>query len=271
MGDDDGNEGAAMTQSPARDRWQRLQPTYAPDAAKASLGVIGLSTDRVGTADFVDFLTPLSHRAAVFGTRVPMSPVATPETLAAMGEHLAEATRLIVPGTPLDVIAFSCTSGTVAIGTENVRAAIQSARPGVAVSTPMEGGARALKLMGARRIVLLTPYRVRTAELVAGFFEQADFAIVRCGTFDLDGDPDMNRVSADAIIAAAAELCREAPGVDAVFVSCTGLRTCGMMDRLEAAVGKPAVSSNQALAWDSLRKAGVTDAIQGQGSLLRSF
>lgn len=260
-----------MTQSPARDRWQRVQPAYAPDVGKASLGIIGLSTDRVGTADFMDFLAPLNRGVTVFGTRVPMAPVATPETLAAMGEHLAEAAAMIVPGTPLDVIAFSCTSGTVAIGTDTVRKAIQSARPGIAVSTPMEGGARALTMMGARRIVLLTPYRVRTAELVAGFFEQAAFSIVRCGTFDLDGDPDMNRVSGDAIIAAATELCRSAPDFDALFVSCTGLRTHGVMDRLEAEVGKPAVSSNQALAWDSLRKAGVNDPIEGQGSLLRSF
>jgi maleate isomerase len=260
-----------MTETPSRDRWERFPAAFDPEDARASLGIIGLSTDRVGTADFVDFLSPLDRSVRVFGTRLPMSPVATPETLAAMGSHLTDAAALLVPGSPLDAVAFSCTSGTVAIGVDRVRAAIQAARPGIAVSTPMEAGARALKLMGARRIVLLTPYRVRTAELVAGFFAQQDIEAVRFGTFDLDGDPDMNRVSARSIIDAAAALCAGAGEFDALFVSCTGLRTHTVMDALEARIGKPAVSSNQALAWDALRRAGIPDHLAGQGSLFSAY
>jgi maleate isomerase len=260
-----------MIETLSRDRWERAPAVFDPEDARASIGIIGLSTDRVGTADFIDYLSPLGRSVRVFGTRLPMSPVATPETLAAMGGHLEDAAAQLVPGSPLDVIAFSCTSGTVAIGVDNVRAAIQAARPGVAVSTPMEAGARALKLMGASRIVLLTPYRVRTAELVAGFFEQEGLSLARCGTFDLDGDPDMNRVSARSIIDAATGLCAGAPAFDALFVSCTGLRTHPAMDELETRIGKPAVSSNQALAWDALRQANIPDRIASQGSLFQAY
>ncbi len=259
-----------MDTSPG-DRWQRFTPTFAENQAKAATGIIGLSTDEVGVSDFQDFLSPLAHRIAIYSTRIPMAPVATPETLAAMGPHLTESAALLVPESRLDVIAFSCTSGTVAIGLHNVHAAIEKARPGVKVSTPMEAGAKALKLMGAQKIVLLTPYRVATAELVAGFFEEAQFSLQGCGTFDLDGDPDMNRVSPDAIIGAAADLCARTKEFDAVFVSCTGMRTYRTMARLEAAIGKPCVSSNQALAWDTARQAGVTDQVSGLGSLFHSY
>ena len=37
--------------------------------------------------------------------------------------------------------------------------------------------------------------------------------------------------------------------VDAVFLSCTNLRTLDVIDEIEAELGLPVVSSNQALAW----------------------
>ena len=40
------------------------------------------------------------------------------------------------------------------------------------------------------------------------------------------------------------------------------------LPRLEAALGKPVVSSNQALAWDCLRQAGCDATVEGFGRLL---
>ena len=53
----------------------------------------------------------------------------------------------------------------------------------------------------------------------------------------------------------------------AVFVSCTSLRTFGIVADLEAELGGPVVSSNQALAWHLHRLAGVQDALPGFGTL----
>jgi maleate isomerase len=52
-----------------------------------------------------------------------------------------------------------------------------------------------------------------------------------------------------------------------VFISCTGLRTFPVVARLEERLGKPVVTSNQALAWDCLRLAGVHDRLPGRGRL----
>jgi maleate isomerase len=43
------------------------------------------------------------------------------------------------------------------------------------------------------------------------------------------------------------------------------------MDKLETRIGEPAVSSNQALAWDALRQANIPDRIAGQGSLFQAY
>jgi maleate isomerase len=44
--------------------------------------------------------------------------------------------------------------------------------------------------------------------------------------------------------------------VDAVFLSCTNLRTLDILDAVEAEIGKPVISSNQALAWHMAHLAG---------------
>ncbi|WP_137388494.1 maleate cis-trans isomerase family protein [Rhodoligotrophos defluvii] len=249
------------------DRWLRLQAGYDTGRDLPSVGIIGLATDRVGIPDFEDFLSMRRDRLELFSTRIPMSPSATPETLAALGEHLAEGAGLLVPGSRLDAVAFSCTSGTVAVGIDAVKRSIQSARPGIKISTPMEAGAAGLRELGCRRIALLTPYRVATAELVAGYLEAAGLVLAKCATFDLDGDPQMNRVSAESIARSAMDLAAKTGDFDGMFISCTGLRTFPVVARIESILGKPVVTSNQALAWDCLRQVGLREPIEGQGRL----
>lgn len=249
------------------DGWRRLKPAYDKGlGARVSAGIIGLSTDRAGVWDYERFLSPFSD-VDVFSTRLPMATVATPRTLKAMHRHIGKATELLVPASRLDVVAFSCTSGTAAIGTAAVREAVQAVRPGIHVTTPIEAGAKGLRALGANRISLLTPYRPETADLVADYFERDGFEILSRATFDLDGDPDMNRVSGKALLSAArATLHTDA---DALFISCTGLRTSPIVQAIEDALRLPVVTSNQALAWDSLRVCGDRRKAQGQGRLFR--
>lgn len=248
--------------------WDRLEAELgAGPAARYSIGLLALATDRVGELDTRAFVAGLDG-VEMFTTRVPMSTVVTPATLAAMGAHLEAAAGLLVPGSRLDVIGFSCTSGTVAIGCAAVAQAIRRARPGIAVTTPIEAGAEGLRRLGCRRISLLAPYRPATADLVSGYFEDQGFAIDRKATFDLDGDPDMNRVTAEDLIAAGRRLVH--PDSDALFISCTGLRTAPVIAALEDAIGRPVVTSNQALAWHALRLGHIRDRVAGKGRLFEA-
>ncbi|HTN95976.1 MAG TPA: Asp/Glu racemase [Nordella sp.] len=234
--------------------------------AALSIGVIGLAEDRAGVWDLDRFLRDIPG-IGVFSTRVPMSADVTPQSLAQMGEHLGFCARTLLPGSPLDVIAFSCTSGTVAIGLDKVHAIISAVRPGVAISTPIEAGLAALHKLGTTKIALLTPYRPATSDLVAGFFEESGLSIRAKTTLNLVGDLDMNRVSADCLAAAARSCLAQAPGSEALFISCTGLRTSSVIQRLEDEVRLPVVTSNQALAWHCLRIAGNTHKVAGHGRL----
>ncbi|TIW06775.1 MAG: hypothetical protein E5V81_32925, partial [Mesorhizobium sp.] len=70
-------------------------------------------------------------------TRVPMDKVADAASLAAMGDHLTKAAQLLASSGRLDAMAFSCTSGTAAIGIERVHEALSAAQPGIPVVTPI--------------------------------------------------------------------------------------------------------------------------------------
>tara|TARA_B110000090_G_C13029982_1_gene311466 strand:+ start:48 stop:296 length:249 start_codon:yes stop_codon:yes gene_type:complete len=61
------------------------------------------------------------------------------------------------------------------------------------------------------------------------------------------------------------------PQADAMLLSCGALRSIDVIDRIEQKLGKPAICSNQAMFWDSIRLAGVTDRIPGLGQLLRGY
>ena len=60
--------------------------------------------------------------------------------------------------------------------------------------------------------------------------------------------------------------CADAEGI---FISCTNLPTSNIIERLEQALGKPVVTSNQASMWLSLRKMGVDSEVPNAGKLFR--
>jgi maleate isomerase len=135
----------------------------------------------------------------------------------------------------------------------------------VRVTTPIRGAVAGLETLGVRRISLLVPYLPETADLILGHFEEAGFLIDARATFGLDGDPQMNRVSRAALIEAAARVM--APASEALFISCTGLRTAGLPAVLEERLGRPILTSNGALAWHALRLGGVAETRPDQGAL----
>ena len=68
------------------------------------------------------------------------------------------------------------------------------------------------------------------------------------GSFDEAEEAKVARIDPRSIAEAAIDL-GASPEVDAVFLSCTNLRTYAAIPEIETRIGKPVMSSNQALAW----------------------
>ena len=55
---------------------------------------------------------------------------------------------------------------------------------------------------------------------------------------------------------------------DALVLSCTDMRSVEIIERLEQAIGKPVISSNQAMMFQALQHAGIEDTVPGYGNIL---
>jgi maleate isomerase len=233
-------------------------------AGRAAIGVIVLATDQTLEHEFRRLLNVPG--VAFYESRIVNDAAITPATLAAMEARLTQATDVILPGLPLNVVAFGCTSAAMVIGEEQVFARIRAARPGVACTTPITAAFAAFEALGARRLALLTPYRDDINRFMRDYIEARGFRIPVMGSFNEEDDRKAARIDLASIRDAVIDLGR-ADAVDAVFVSCTSLRLIDAVTEIEAALHKPVTSSNHAMAWHCLRLAGIEDCRIGLGRL----
>lgn len=132
-----------------------------------------------------------------------------------------------------------------------------------AVTAALAVGA-ALRRLGVTTLALGTPYPETVSARGRVYWHAAGFRIAgyhRLDSADIYAEDEERAV----------ELARRADvaSAEAVVLSGTGLPTVGVLEALERELGKPVISSNQALFWRALRLAGVGSAIDGFGSLLR--
>ncbi|NEX45597.1 ectoine utilization protein EutA [Pseudotabrizicola algicola] len=235
-------------------RISERQPRLDPRPVAHRVGLVALSTDHTSEVDYARMLCPAG--IGVYVNRIPFANPVTPETLRAMEGDLAEGAALILPGEDLDAVIYGCTSASVCIGDAAVRAQVALGKPGCPVVTPISGTLAGLRAMGARRISVLTPYTVETSRPMAAMFEAEGIAIDRFTCLNMEDDREMARIAPDDLVTLASDAAFA--GSDALFVSCTAVRAAGVIDRIEAAAGLPALSSNYAAAWQVARLCGVT-------------
>jgi len=221
---------------------------------RARIGLVSLATDHTVEAEFRTLLS--APGVAFFTTRVANDPTINIASLRAMKPRLTDAAATLLPGVPFDVIAYACTSASLMIGHDGVAEAIRAAHPEAEAATTMNAVADALRRRGARRIAMVTPYIGEINEAMAAHLGEVGFEIARAASFNEPDDNRVARLSAAAIFAAARDL-GGAPDIDAIFVSCTNIRTVDHIAEWERALGKPVVSSNIALAEKCLELAGI--------------
>lgn len=232
-------------------------------APAGRIGVIALATDFNIEQD-LRRIYPES--VEIFTSRVRNTNPLTIENLRSMAPGIGAAADTILPGTELDAMIYACTSGTVAIGIERITELVHQTRPGVPVTNPVTAALAAFEQFEARRISILTPYTQAVNEGVAELFESKGLEVLNIAGFDFEDDTAMTFISPQDIADAAVDACD--PAADLLFVSCTALRASLVIEQIEQRLGKPVVSSNQALAWHSLQLVNYPETVPGFGSLL---
>lgn len=235
-----------------------------PIGSAATLGLIALQVDETIEQDFRRLF--VAHDVALYVNRIPSGAELTPETIAQMARDLPAAAALLPQATQFDAVAYGCTSGTTLIGVDRVRALVQGAVQTRHVAQPLSATLAAFTALEVTSIGLVSPYIGSVSGPMQKTFEAAGYAVPAMVSFGEEVEANVARIDPASIHAAALEVGKN-PAVEAVFLSCTNLRTLDIITDLEQRLGKPVLSSNQALAWHMARLSDAPLAADAPGAL----
>ena len=188
------------------------------------------------------------------------------EALKAIGEEAIEMSKRL---SLADVIGLTCTSGSFILGVEHDRKIIAGIEKvtGKPATTTATSVAEGLKALGAKRVILVSPYIGEITEIEVKYFADLDFEIVHHESLGI-ADRGVELHPLPKTYEFAMGVYRHAPPADVMFITCGGLPSAEIIDPLEKATGMPVISSNTSLIRECLRLAKIHDPIQGYGKLL---
>jgi maleate isomerase len=206
----------------------------------------------------------LPEGVSIHTTRLKLTGSSQAE-MAAMTEKVEEAAGLVADA-GADLIVFHCTAVSTYDAQMEVtlkkRIETATGKPATATSEALTAAFRAL---GARKIVLVSPYSQAVNDREVAYFAHHQINVIREVGLDLKGGNAYAAVEPGAWYRLA--LANRMKDADAYFLSCTTIRAVPVIAALERDLGKPVVTSNQAMVWHSLRTGGVRDKVPGFGTL----
>ena len=167
------------------------------------------------------------------------------------------------------VIAYGCTASSIVQGhafDERLRSEIRHIA-GVPATTATDSIFAACRALGLRRVTAISPYTEAVDAAEHRFFAEGGIETVAGAHLDIAEGFRLAEPEPDAIL----DLALRAwdPQSDGLIAACLNFRSHPIIDAIEARIGKPVVTSTQAVLWHLLRLAGVASPIQGFGRLLR--
>ena len=231
---------------------------------RANLGFIVLSTDLAVENDIFR-MTP--EGVGVSFTRLKTDDYTTNKTLASHIHQIAEAAARIQPDIKPDVISYCCTSGSIIIGEENVEKEIIKGAPYAKPMTLVSGVVDALRAVSAKKIVIGTPYLDEINKMEEDFFKMKEFDVLDIQGLNLETGIEFGKITPNFLKEFALNINNDE--ADAVFISCSGIRSVDIIQDVESEIGKPVITSNQAQMWSALRKANIKDKISGFGEIFK--
>jgi len=215
--------------------------TTGPIGTAARLGLIVLQADETIEHDFRRMF-PVNG-VSLLTTRVPSGLEVTNDTLSEMEGHLTDAASLFPTAAEFDAVAYACTSGTAVIGVDNIAAQVRRGCKTQKVTEPVSALIAACHELGISRLGLLSPYVRDVSESLRMVLDQAGIVTPAFGSFDEAEEAKVARIDGPSIIAAACDIAAQG-GIDALFLSCTNLRTLDVISDIEGRTGLPVLSSN---------------------------
>ncbi len=232
-------------------------------------GRIGLVIPTGNSVVEPEFYKMAPEGVSIHANRVALKDV-TRDALLAM-EHDTARSAAGIATVRVGVITFACTSGSFVGGPgyDDKLIKIIEDETGVRATTTTSAVINALVSLNVSKIALATPYTDEITKLEVNFLQAAGFEVTNWKGGGIVETADIQECRPEVSYRRARDVDNDQ--AEAVFISCTGFRTIENLAKLEADLGKPVISSNQATFAESLRILGVRDVAPGFGSLFDHY
>jgi maleate isomerase len=226
---------------------------------------LGFLIPSVNLASECQFPAMAPEGVSLHFTRLKLT-TANEEDLRRMADGLEQAVDLLKDA-GVSSITFHCTAVTTfAPGMDETlirRIRDASGLPATATGRAVVSG---LKALGAKRVVLVTPYPKHVNDKEEAFLRAAGFEVLANWAEGINDGLAMFDAPAELWKKRALEHRRAE--ADAYFLSCAQIKSPEIVAELERELGRPVITSNTAAFWQSLRLSGVEDRVMGFGRLL---
>ncbi len=222
---------------------------------------VGLVFPHTGSAPEHEYHKYLPEGVTINTTRVLFETV-DEDGLYEMSQRVAEGAALL-GSAGQDIIVFPCTTGSLIKGygydqqlCEQIKE-VSGCKHAMTTSTAL---IRALKAIGAKKLVVTTPYSPAVDAVEKKFLEDNGFEVLEIKGLGFTDPLMMPRVTPDQMYNLTKEVLENNPEADTVFVSCTGLGIIDAIPMMERDFKRPVITSNQATWWATLRELGIQES-----------
>ncbi len=172
------------------------------------------------------------------------------EQMAGLGASDISHDLRMIAGVRPDIVLYGCTSATLTHGpafdadlARQIKA--QSGAQSLTAAGSLIAG---IKTLGATRVGFSSPYVGEINTQAVEFLSQNGIETVRCADIGRElGNYGQGELTPDEVFDLACQA--DHPDAQAIVLSCTDMRAVEVIDRIEAYLGKPVVTSNQAMVF----------------------
>mgnify|MGYP000097250980 CR=1 FL=1 len=175
----------------------------------------------------------------------------------------------MISGVRPDVVLYGCTSATLTHGPEFDKKLAQDIKAGCGALSFTAAGALvdAIKALSATKVGFSSPYLGEINTQAMDFLSQNRIATVKCADAGRElGNYGQGELTPEEVFDLACQA--DQPEAQAIVLSCTDMRAVEAVSRIEMALDKPVVTSNQAMMFAVMRALGLPRQSNVPGRLL---
>ncbi len=185
-----------------------------------------------------------------------------------MGEASIDDALHLIAGVRPDLVLYGCTSATLTHGLEFDQVLVSQIKSLSGAKAITAAGAliTALQAINATKIGFASPYVGDVNDKAVRFLSDAGFETVNHADIGRAlSSHEQGALTPDDVFDLA--VLADHPDADAIVMACTDLRAVEVIKRIEVVLGKPVISSNQAMVYTALKALGIKQNTAAHGRL----